>query len=178
MKPLLLLLVLSLISQNNYEIIHDFQASKNLDNWYVVDDGVMGGLSQGKLTINQDGNGVYKGYVSTENNGGFSSVRYAFELKDVSRHTDVVLRIKGDGKDYQFRIKESRYQQFSYISTFETTGEWETIRIPFKDFYPGFRGYRLNRPNYPGDEMSEIAFLIGNKTNEDFTLEIKSIALD
>ena len=157
--------------------IFDFQSANDLKGWYVVNDGVMGGLSKGDLALNENGNAVFKGYVTTENNGGFSSIRYRFKSRNVSDFSAVVLQLKGDGKMYQFRIKENSYQRESYIQYFETTGDWQTIEIPFENFYPSYRGYKLNRGNFEGEKMSEIAFLIGNKVKESFSLEIKSISL-
>jgi NADH dehydrogenase [ubiquinone] 1 alpha subcomplex assembly factor 1 len=166
------------MSQDNSSNIFDSKIEKDLSNWYVVDDGVMGGLSRGKLTINESGNCLFKGYVTTENNGGFSSIRYRFEKKAVSEFKHIVLKLRGDGKSYQFRIKDDSRQQYSYIAAFKTSGDWETIKIPFSEFYPGFRGYKLNKPNFSGEVMEEIAFLIGNKVKEQFALEIEKIYLE
>lgn len=178
MKLFAIFLMISMLSQDSASSIFDFQKDKDLSNWYVVDDRVMGGLSQGELLTNDDGNGLFKGYVTTDNNGGFSSIRYNFDKKNVSSYTHIVLKVKGDGKSYQFRIKDNSRQRFSYMTSFDTSGDWETIKIPFDTFYPGFRGYKLERPNFKGDFMEEIAFLIGNKTKESFTLEIETISLE
>ena len=178
MKLISILFILSVMSQDNSSNIFDFKNTKSTANWYVVDDRVMGGLSQGAISINDAGNGLFKGDVTTENNGGFSSVRYAFNKKDVSEFKHVVLKLKGDGKSYQFRIKENSSQRYSYITTFKTFGDWETIKIPFSAFYPSFRGYKLDEPNYSGDVMEEVAFLIGNKLKESFALEIEKIYLE
>ena len=43
--------------------------------WQVVNDGVMGGLSEGKLTPNLAGTMMFSGMLSLENNGGFSTFR-------------------------------------------------------------------------------------------------------
>ncbi|WP_286938426.1 MULTISPECIES: hypothetical protein [unclassified Algoriphagus] len=40
-----------------------------------------------------------------------------------------------------------------------------------------FRGRDLNMENFPGDQVEEIAFLIGNKKAESFKLEIDYIKL-
>lgn len=164
------------ISSNN--TLFNFDKNSNMDNWKIVDDDVMGGLSKGNMILNSDGHAVYSGFVTTDNNGGFSSLRYNFEEKDVSNYKYLVLKVKGDGKPYQFRIKQNSFQRFSYIQTFDTTGEWEIIKIPFKDFYPSFRGYKLNKPNFDGSSMEEIAFLIGNKKKENFKLMIDAISLE
>ena len=44
--------------------------------------------------------------------------------------------------------------------------------------YASFRGYRLDIPNFKGQQMEEIAFLIGNKKEESFKLLIDSIILE
>ena len=178
MKGIITILMLSIMGQDKSLDIFDFKSEEDISDWYVVDDGVMGGLSQGKFTSTDSGNALYRGKVHTENNGGFSSVRYGFETKDVSDYKFVKLRIKGDGKSYQFRIKEDRSQRYSYITTFKTSGAWETIKLPFAIFYPSFRGYQLNKPNFSGKKIEEIAILIGNKTRESFSLEIEKIYLD
>ena len=43
--------------------------------WRIVNDGVMGGLSKGNISFTDGGTMVFKGNLSLENNGGFSSVR-------------------------------------------------------------------------------------------------------
>ena len=156
-------------------VIYDFQLQANHAEWRVMDDGVMGGLSKGKITKSDQGNGLFKGFVTTENYGGFSSIRYGFYKRDVSRFKSVKIRLKGDGKPYQFRIKSREADQFSYIQEFETSGDWEIITIPFDDFYPSFRGNKLSQPNYDGKFIEEVAFLIGNKRKESFALEIERI---
>jgi len=89
----------------------------------------------------------------------------------------VCIRLKGDGKSYQFRIKTNNSDYYSYVAPFKTSGDWETIEIPFNSMYPAFRGRKLNAENYPGKQMEMIAFLIGNKKAESFQLEIESIEL-
>ncbi|WP_298546297.1 CIA30 family protein [uncultured Aquimarina sp.] len=158
-------------------IIFDFTKDSNLSNWNVVDDGVMGGISQGKFEINKEGNAVFKGNVSLENNGGFSSVRYRFNSKKVKEFTKVLIRLKGDQKKYQFRIKTNSSDRYSYIAHFKTTGDWQTVEVSLSEMYPAFRGRKLDLPNYPIETMQEIAFLIGNKKAEQFRLEIDKIEL-
>jgi len=178
MKLLLTILILNFMLQDNTLVICDFKNQIGDTDWYVLDDGVMGGLSEGNLQKRDTGNALYTGTVRTENNGGFSSIRHQFEAKKVSEYNQVTLKVKGDGKSYQFRIKEKRSQRYSYIHSFDTSGEWEVISLPLDEFYPGFRGRVIDIPNYPGEVMEEIAILIGNKTKENFALEIESIYLE
>lgn len=157
--------------------IFDFSKDSNLTNWLIVDDVVMGGRSDGGFEINENGNGVFFGDVSLENNGGFSSVRYRCERMPIESFTHCLIRVKGDGKKYQFRMKQDLSYRHSYIHHFETSGEWETIKIPLQDMYPAFRGRQLNMPNFPGQFLEELAFLISNKKAESFQLEIDWIQL-
>lgn len=66
---------------------------------------------------------------------------------------------------------------YSYVSRFNTSGDWETVNIAFNDFVPQFRGRVLDMANFEGETMEEVAFLIGNKVKESFQLEIESISL-
>jgi len=159
------------------QIIFDFHENADLRNWIVVDDVVMGGRSMGSLTINEEGQGVFSGAVSLENNGGFSSVRYNFDSTEIAEFTKVVLTIRGDGKRYQFRVKTDRDDYYSYVSPFKTSGDWQEVEISLKGMYPTFRGRVLDQPNFPCQRFEEIAILIGNKKQERFQLLIDKIEL-
>lgn len=158
--------------------LFDHKIEGQSQRWQVVDDGVMGGMSQGKYTKESDGAVHYSGSVSLENNGGFSSIRYAVERKELTAQTHFKLRIKGDGKEFQFRVKAKRNDYFSYMYVFKTTGEWQTISIPFNEMKPVFRGRMLAMDNYDGNAISEASFLIGNKKEERFNLYIESISAE
>lgn len=156
-------------------VIFQFSSQTDVREWRVVDDVVMGGRSSGTISLNADGIGVYAGEISLENNGGFSSLRHQTKKVVVSDYNKIVVRIKGDGKKYQFRIKSDRDTYYSYIHYFETNGEWQEIEMQFADFYPSFRGRKLAQPNFSGDFIEEITFLIGNKKEEKFKLLIDRI---
>ena len=84
----------------------------------------MGGKSSSTITINKEGHGQFSGTVSTENNGGFSSVRHIFKPVSVKKTSKIMcLELKGDGKVYQLRVKDRYNNYFSYIHTFSTSGE-------------------------------------------------------
>ncbi|WP_439128500.1 CIA30 family protein [Polaribacter sp.] len=159
------------------QILFDFTTETNISNWKVVDDEVMGGRSNGNFKLNKNGHGDFFGKVSLENNGGFSSVRYRFDSKKIINSNEIVIRLKGDGKKYQFRVKDKSNNYYSYIATFTTQGDWENIKINLSDMYPAFRGRKLNMDNFSEDTIEEIAFLIGNKKQQTFKLEIDKIYL-
>jgi len=173
-----LFIITAMVLLMKSQLIFDFNHNANITDWKIVDDVVMGGRSNGQFKIDSDGNGIFSGDVSVENNGGFSSVRYQFEKINTTKESKVIIRLKGDGKEYQFRIKNNRNTYYSYITNFKTSGDWENIIINLKDLYPSFRGQTMNIPNFTGDSFEEIVFLIGNKKNESFTLVLDRIDIE
>mgnify|MGYP003973193129 FL=1 len=157
-------------------MLFDFNKKSSLSNWYIVDDVVMGGRSSGYLKID-DGHGRFGGNISLRNNGGFSSVRYQFKKKKVIQYDRLLIRVKGDGKKYQIRIKENVNDYFSYVADIKTKNDWQTIEVALKSMYPVFRGRRLNQSNFSGKYLQELGFLIGNKKAEKFKLIIDKIEL-
>lgn len=172
-----LIVIIFLAFPVNGDVIFDFSSASDTRNWRIVDDVVMGGRSSGNFFISEEGHGVFRGNVSLENNGGFSSVRYPLDNFPVKQNNTVRIRLKGDGKTYQFRIKNNRRYEYSYVHEFKTSGEWQEIEIPVDEMYPVYRGRRLNRPNFNYDSMEEIAFLIGNGRPQAFSLLIDKIEL-
>lgn len=166
-----------LFSSMASKIIFDFNKNSDIQNWIIVDDAVMGGQSSSTFALNSDGFGVFQGSISLDNNGGFSSVKYKFEKIQIKEYTKVLLKLQGDGKAYQFRIKPNSGDYYSFIAPFTSSGDWQEIEINLKDMYPSFRGKKLEQPNFSDDHIEEITFLIGNKKNEDFKLLIAKIEL-
>jgi len=158
--------------------VYDFSTESKPGDWFVVDDGVMGGHSQGNVGQSEDGHGIFQGTVSLENNGGFSSIRARMEGLETKGYSVFKIRLKGDGKNYQFRVRSQLNERQSYQYEFPTTGAWQVVTVPFDQMIPTFRGTRLNMPNYPGEFLSECSFLISNKKNESFRLEIDRIWLE
>src|SRR6056297_3602730 len=121
------------------QLIYDFDKNSDIREWVIVDDVVMGGRSSGEISLNEEGHGVFQGEISLENNGGFSSVRYRTGRTAVKDHAKIVIRLKGDGKEYQFRIKANTEDEYSYVAAFSTSGEWQEIEMPLKEMYPTYR---------------------------------------
>ena len=157
--------------------LYDFHPEQEPREWSVVDDVVMGGRSNGAFYINDDGNGVFHGKISLKNNGGFSSIRHRFPSKDIHAYRFFRIRLKGDGKKYQFRVRSLPRERHSYVAWFATTRQWQTVDIPIGEMVPRFRGMMLEREPYTGQYLSEIGFLIANGIAESFTLEIDTIYL-
>ena len=146
-------------------------------NWYVVNDGVMGGMSSSSFVLDPEGYGQFAGHVSLQNNGGFASVKHQFEKIPVDHFQQISLRIKGDGKRYQLRLKPDTNCRHAHISHFETNVQWQDLAFPLNDLRPTYKGRALDLPNFQADFLEEIGFLIANKQAESFRLLIDRIEL-
>lgn len=158
-------------------VIFDSKKKCNPDNWKIINDAVMGGKSSGLFSVTENRICIFRGNVSLENNGGFSLLRYRFRKTIIRNYSKIILRVKGDGKRYQFRIRSNASDEHVYVAFFETSSKWEDIEISLAEMYPTFRGNILEQPNYPKEILEEIAFLIGNKKAENFKLEIGTVIL-
>lgn len=160
------------------EILYQFNSKENFQIWRSVNDGVMGGISSSKMTTDQDNMTIFSGAVSLANNGGFCATKLDIQYQDVPQTATILFRIKGDGKQYQFRVKEYRLDKHAFTFTFTTSKDWEVIKIPISELTPFYRGRKLNLPNYTGGNLEEITFLIGNKVAETFELYIDKIWIE
>jgi len=151
----------------------------NLDmdanDWRSVNDGVMGGLSSGGIIPFEEGL-RFTGSLSLENNGGFSSVRRLVE-QDLSGITGVRLEVRGDGRDYQFRIRQNdRFDGVAWRALFPTSDEWQIVEIALDEFIPVFRGRTVAGAGpVVASEIQQIGFLVSDKIAGVFELDIRRI---
>lgn len=160
-------------------VLTDFSAESPDLGWYVQNDNVMGGRSQGGFEVKEKDALIFAGSTNT-NGGGFSSIlTQPFQL-DLSNYDGIQLRVKGDGRRYTWQLStNARYRRYpvSYWADFNTIdGEWSTVNIPFADFYPQFRGSRLDGPVLDSGNITEFALYIYDKKDGRFQLHLASIA--
>jgi hypothetical protein len=110
--------------------------------WGALDDVVMGGVSNSNIKISNH-RAIFSGNVSTQNNGGFASVRTRNLTPplNLSVYSGIELKVKGDGKRYKFIARcEGKWDGLAYCYSFDTVHDFpQTIRICFKDLIPTFR---------------------------------------
>ena len=156
-------------------LIFDFKNADVIEYWRIVNDGVMGGLSKSEIVYSDSNTAIFKGIVSLENNGGFASTRTIPRSYELDGHNGILLRVKGDGKKYQFRLRTNdRFDGVSYRYQFATElNTWMIIDIPFPECIPVFRGRILEdvEPIVP-EKIQQIGFLISDKQAGIFQLEI------
>ncbi len=116
---------------------HPSEALRSL--WGVLNDGVMGGRSTSTVELAPEGL-AFSGVVSTENSGGFASVRTRnFEpALNLSIYSGIRLWVKGDGQRYKFFLRDrTAWDSLAYAYSFDTLkDEWTSIQIPFAAMQP------------------------------------------
>ena len=72
----------------------------------IVNDGVVGEVSESHLSQGSDGTLLFQGNVSIDFRGGFASVRSVFKSFNVHNFDGILIFVKGDGQTYQHRLRQ------------------------------------------------------------------------
>ena len=158
-------------------VLTDFTPNSPDFGWYVLNDNVMGGRSDGDFE-QTSGELRFAGDTNT-NGGGFSSIRTKPLQLDLSSHDGIQLQVKGDGRRYTWRLTTDaswRGRPVSYWAEFETVeGEWSTVNIPFANFVPKFRGDQLNGPALDTTKITGMGLMIYDNQDGPFQLHMNSV---
>ncbi|MDG2013209.1 MAG: CIA30 family protein [Pirellulaceae bacterium] len=162
----------------NERILVDFGQSQ-AKGWRSVNDGVMGGRSVGQSTINSDNNLEFSGTLSLANNGGFSSIRATGSNLRMSKGQTILLRVKGDGRKYNFNLySRGNLGGYSFRQSFATEkGKWIQVSLPVDKFFATWRGRNYSSVNLNPAEVKGMGILLGDKKAGPFKLEIDWIKL-
>ena len=158
-------------------LLTDFTLDPGDLDWFVVNDNVMGGRSEGTFNIEQ---GVlhFAGSTNTRG-GGFSSIRTNPAKLDLSEFAGIRLQVRGDGRRYTWRLTTNarwRGRQISYWADFDTQdGAWTTVDIPFSRFIPRYRGATLDGPALEPGQITDMGLMIYDKLDGPFELRLTSV---
>ncbi len=172
-----LMLCLSLISSTTEPMRIDFGNEKDGRDWRTLLDGVMGGLSQGRMARNSNSLS-FNGSVSLANNGGFSSLRSPFGAVDLSAYQTLVIRARGEGQSFAVVLESDRRWYAPYFKkSFRPTDDWQTFEIPLAEFDLYQVGRKIG--SVPTEEALAATIRIGIVTNDKkegpFSLEVDFI---
>ena len=155
-------------------LITDFTPASPDLAWYVVNDNVMGGRSDGGFDINA-GELNFTGSTNTRG-GGFSSIRSGPLALDLSAFSGIRVRVKADGRRYTWRLTtDARVygREVAYWADFDTVdGDWQDIDIPFSSFIPRFRGATLDGPPLDTAKITGMGLMIYDKLDGSFELRL------
>ena len=174
--PLLLTaFLMQALAEKPLQPLLDFVGPDAAQKWQAVNDGVMGGVSEGRFKITADKTMEFSGRLSLENNGGFASVRTKLTNFDIHGGDTLVVRVKGDGREYVLNIyTKSRRMAFSYRAPLPTTrDEWTEVSVPLDEFIPTSFGNRVQGmgPVEP-DQINSLGFMLSDKKPGPFKLEV------
>jgi monofunctional biosynthetic peptidoglycan transglycosylase len=159
-------------------MIFAFDNPQDGEPWGAVNDNVMGGVSDGRVRMTDRATLEFFGSISLENNGGFASIRSRRADVDLSSYDGLLVRVRGDGKRYDFNLRTNvRIMAGSYRAKFETNaGAWQEIYLPFADFEPtSFGRVRRNLPALDPGEIRSFGLLISDKQAGPFAIEVEWI---
>ena len=179
-----IILNLSFIVENELDQLNmSFEFFKlKSEQFRVINDDVMGGMSSSEIKL-LEGGVNFSGTISLENNGGFASVRmlWPFANKSVEDNLgSVVLKVKGDGKKYQFRLRTNRgFDGAAYSSVFSTLkNQVQTIELGVDEFMPTFRGRKLkNMPKLKLSNVQQMGVLVSDQQEGHFDIDLYGIEL-
>lgn len=173
----LMLAVVSLNVSAEDRVLFTFDKAESAKRWQTVNDGVMGGRSDGRFKINEDKNMEFFGNLSLENNGGFASVRARGGNLALKKDDVIVARVKGDGREYNFNVYAQRnLGGYSYRQSFKTKkDEWIEVEFPINQFAATWRGRIFPNQRLDPGKVSGLGFLLGDKKPGPFKMEVEWI---
>jgi len=168
--------ILTLADEVTPKTLDDFEETREIGSWMSVNDGVMGGLSKGGPDISKDHKLVFKGAISLDNNGGFSSIRTRGKTLDLSKYDGIEIKVKGDGRMYYLTTRSNGGRMLAYWSPIQPPkGEWTVIRVPFKTFYASYFGKKIPALKLNSKKVTSVGFMLYDKKAGPFAIEVDSI---
>ncbi len=164
-------------AEGKERLLFAFDKPESAAQWRTTNDGVMGGRSDGRFTINQDKNMEFFGTLSLANNGGFASVRSSGSNLGLVKGDSIVARVRGDGREYSLNLYTPSLRiAFSYRATFETRkDEWIEVRVPLADFVATSFGRVIGDQQLDPSQVNGLGILLGDKKAGPFKLEVEWI---
>jgi hypothetical protein len=143
--------------------------------WEVVNDGVMGGRSQGFVSV-EGGALRFTGTLVTQG-GGFTSVR-APRVIDLSGQSGLELRVRGSGRQFEIELNDGVRtfgRNISRRAPFPSSPEWTVVRIPFTALRSTIFGQSVNAPPIDLARIQGVGLYMVDGQDGPFRLEVDYI---
>lgn len=144
--------------------------------WVVVNDGVMGGRSQGLITT-ADNRLQFAGNIVTDG-GGFSSVRRALD-SGLEGSDRIQLRVRTDGREYEVLLTdiESQAYRVTYYAPIEVeANDWQVVDVSFDDLEARIFGREVDAPPFQPENVTTVGIILADGTDGEFSLELDWIS--
>lgn len=157
----------------------DFSNSDAVAPWQIVNDGVMGGLSQG-TRFAEDGHMVFRGVINT-NGGGFSSLRRAVTSGGLAGTNGLRLKVRSDGRDYKMSFRTSerwRGRSVAYQVSIPASapGEWAEVTVPFTTMQTSVFGRAVRAAPFNPADVREMGIILADGVDGGFNLDVRNLA--
>lgn len=176
--PLLLLMGSFVMAEETPTPLFDFTGADAAKEWQTVNDGVMGGISEGKFKITDKQTMEFFGTLSLEKNGGFASVRTKAKKLGLEKGDTLIAKVKGDGREYSLNLYLNKpLIAFSYRATVQTKkDEWIEVKVPLDKFEAtSFGRVMKDAGAVKPEEVNALGFMLSDKKAGPFKMEIESI---
>ncbi len=179
----LILLVIGsfVMAEDTPQTLFDFTGADAAKDWQTVNDGVMGGVSEGKFQIADKKTLEFFGTLSLENNGGFASVRTKANKLGLEKGDAIVAKVRGDGREYTLNLYLNKpLVAFSYRATVQTKkDEWVEVKVPLERFEATSFGRVVKDAGaVKPEEVNALGFMVSDKKAGPFKLEVESIKVE
>ena len=161
--------------------LFDFVENDDAKGWQTVNDGVMGGVSDGRFKITDTKTMEFFGTLSLANNGGFASVRTKPKNLGLEKGDTLVAKVRGDGREYMLNLYPNKQRvAYSYRATVQTKkDEWIEVKVPLDTFEAtSFGRVVKNAGAVKPAEINALGFMLGDKKAGLFKLEIEWIKVE
>lgn len=151
-------------------MLFDFESSDAP--WRVVNDGVMGGRSQGYVEIDA-GTLRFTGTLVTRG-GGFTSVRVPKRV-DLTDFDGIELRVRGKGRPFELDVDDGtqiRGRSVSRRGAFPTGPDWGTVRVPFEALRTSVFGQPVRVEPIDPSRIRSLGLFILDGQDGPFQLEV------
>jgi monofunctional biosynthetic peptidoglycan transglycosylase len=178
---LALLMATTAMAEDTLIPLFDFTEADPAKQWQTVNDGVMGGVSEGKFKITDAKTMEFFGTLSLANNGGFASVRTKGRKLSLEKGDTLVAKIRGDGRQYMLNLYPNRQRMaYSYRATVQTKkDEWIEVKVPLEKFEAtSFGRIVKNAGLVKPEEINSLGFMLGDKKAGPFKMEIEWIKVE
>jgi NADH dehydrogenase [ubiquinone] 1 alpha subcomplex assembly factor 1 len=177
---LALVMVTTAMAEDKPQTLFDFTGADAAKEWQTVNDGVMGGVSEGKFKITEKTLEFF-GTLSLENNGGFASVRTKAKKLGLEKGDTIVAKVRGDGREYNLNLYLNKpLMAFSYRATVQTKkDEWIEVKVPLDKFEATSFGRPVkDAGTVKPEEVNALGFLLSDKKAGPFKMEIEWIKVE
>jgi len=172
---MLVMMMTTALADDKPQVLFDLTGDDPAKEWVTVNDGVMGGVSEGRFRVTENKTLEFFGTLSLENNGGFTSVRTKAKKVGLENGDALVARVRGDGREYSLNLYIDKPRMaFSYRAAVQTTKDtWIEVKVPLDKFEATSFGRVVKDAGaVKPEQVNALGFLLGDKKAGPFRLEV------